>query len=216
MARKKIDFVARNYEYGTLDRFEANNFVDAVITSAFPITETENGTQQMDYDPLSKLMGLKINIIKFYGDVDFDKLSIDELYQLAVDIDIEDFKQSGINQIQFEDMLKAIDEKCDFIKQQMIMSSVNSDLDDLLEITSALSPMLEMADKVFKDTDPETMNKILKAFVDGKFELDATDVVDAVVNSENFKKNRADVIDAIKQGAADAVSNNVVPIDERK
>ena len=75
----KIDFETRHYEDGSLNRFEANDFVEAVVASAFPVTQDENGISSMDYDPLSKLMGIKMNIIKFYGNVDLESIGIDEL-----------------------------------------------------------------------------------------------------------------------------------------
>ena len=41
------------------------------------------------------------------------------------------------------------------------------------------------------------------------------DMQKAVVESDDFQKNRIDALEAIKQGAADAVNNNVVSIDRK-
>lgn len=213
--RNKISFEDKTYTYGSLNRFEANDFVEAVVASAFPTIEDENGKKSMDYDPLSKLMAIKVNIIKFYGDVDFKEISVDELYKLACDIDIEGFKQYDINVVQFEDMLKAIDEKCDYIKQQMIVAGGNG-LDELFDLVAQLAPIVEMANEVMGDTDPEITNSLMKMLAENGMELTPEDVVEATVNSENFQKNRENAIDAIKQGAADAVNNKVVSIDDRK
>ena len=96
----KIDFETRHYADESLNRFEANDFVEAVVASAFPVTQDENGISSMDYDPLSKLMGIKMNIIKFYGNVDLESIGIDELYTLASDIDIDEFvDENDINKI---------------------------------------------------------------------------------------------------------------------
>lgn len=213
--RNKISFEDKVYTYGSLDRFEANDFVKAVVASAFPTVEDEDGKKSMDYDPLSKLMAIKVNIIKFYGDVNFEEISVDELYRLACDIDIEDFKNYDINVVQFEDMLKAIDEKCDYIKQQMILAGSNG-LDELFDLVGQLAPIVEMANEVMGDTDPEITNSLMKMLAENGMELTPEDVVEATVNSENFQKNRENAIDAIKQGAADAVNNKVVSIDDRK
>lgn len=213
--RNKISFEDKTYTYGSLDRFEANDFVEAVVASAFPTVEDEDGKKSMDYDPLSKLMAIKVNIIKFYGDVNFEEISVDELYRLACDIDIEDFKNYDINVVQFEDILKAIDEKCDYIKQQMILAGSNG-LDELFDLVGQLAPIVEMANEVMGDTDPEITNSLMKMLAENGMELTPEDVVEATVNSENFQKNRENAIDAIKQGAADAVNNKVVSIDDRK
>lgn len=213
--RNKISFEDKTYTYGSLDRFEANDFVEAVVASAFPTVEDEDGKKSIDYDPLSKLMAIKVNIIKFYGDVDFEEISVDELYRLACDIDIEDFKNYDINVVQFEDILKAIDEKCDYIKQQMILAGSNG-LDELFDLVGQLAPIVEMANEVMGDTDPEITNSLMKILSENGMELTPEDVVEATINSENFQKNRENAIDAIKQGAADAVNNKVVSIDDRK
>lgn len=213
--RNKISLEDKTYTYGSLDRFEANDFVEAVVASAFPTVEDENGKKSMDYDPLSKLMAIKVNIIKFYGDVDFDEISVDELYRLACDIDIDDFKNYDINVVQFEDILKAIDEKCDYIKQQMILASSNG-LDELFDLVAQLTPIVNMANEVMNETDPEILNNLMQSLAENGFELTPEDVVEATINSENFQKNRENAIDAIKQGAADAVNNKIVSIDDRK
>lgn len=214
---KRIQFEKTVYAYDSLNRFEADDFVEAVVTSAFPTTTDENGNKQMDYDPMSKIMAVKVNIIKFYGDIDLEKINADELYDLACDIDIERFKTDyGINAVQFDDILQAIDEKCDYIKQYMVASSINSDVEDLLEIVSSMKPILEMANEVFENTDPEVMHKLLTSFADNDFNLNPDDIAEAVITSENFQKNRIDAIEAIKQGAAEAVKNNVVSINDRK
>ena len=161
----KIDFETRHYEDGSLNRFEANDFVEAVVTSAFPVTQDENGISSMDYDPLSKLMGIKMNIIKFYGNVDLESIGIDELYTLASDIDVDEFvDENDINKVQFKDMLTAIDDKCDYIKQQLIASAIDIKLDskdvnfkvegvdDLVESVVALAPALEYINEVFAET----------------------------------------------------------------
>ena len=36
----KIAFETRHYEDGSLNRFEANDFVEDVVASAFPVTQT--------------------------------------------------------------------------------------------------------------------------------------------------------------------------------
>ena len=214
---RRIQFEKTVYAYDSLNRFEADDFVEAVVTSAFPTTTDENGNKQMDYDPMSKIMAIKVNIIKFYGDIDLEKINADELYDLACDIDIEKFKTDyNINAVQFDDILQAINEKCDYIKQHMVASSINSDVEDLLEITSNMKPILEMANEVFGNTDPEVMHKLITSFADNDFNLNPDDIADAVITSENFQKNRIDAIEAIKQGAAEAVKNNVVSINDRK
>lgn len=211
----KIHFEAKQYIYGSLNRFEVNDFVEAVVASAFPTTEDENGKKTMDYDPLSKLMAIKVNIIKFYGDVDLEDISVDELYKLACDIDIEGFKQYDINVVQFEDMLKAIDERCDYIKQQMVVTGDNG-LDELFDLVAQLAPIVNMANDVMDGVDTEILNNLMQSLAENGFELTPEDVVEATVNSKNFQKNRENAIDAIKQGAAGAVKNKVVSIDDRK
>ena len=217
----KIDFETRHYEDGSLNRFEANDFVEAVVTSAFPVTQDENGISSMDYDPLSKLMGIKMNIIKFYGNVDLESIGIDELYTLASDI------ENDINKVQFKDMLTAIDDKCDYIKQQLIASAIDIKLDskdvnfkvegvdDLVESVVALAPALEYINEVFAKADPEVTQKMMQYFAEHGFDFTAEDITKAVVESDDFQKNRIDALEAIKQGAADAVNNNVVSIDRK-
>lgn len=224
----KIAFEARHYEDGSLNRFEANDFVEAVVASAFPVTQDENGQSSMDYDPLGKLMGIKMNIIKFYGDVDLENIDIDELYALASDIDIDDFvEDNDINEVQFKDMLTAIDEKCDYIKQQLVASAVDvkldgSDIDfkiegvdELVDVVATMAPILEYINEVFANADPEVTQKMMQYFAESGFDFTAEDITKAVVESDDFQKNRIDAMEAIKQGAADAVKNNVVPIDRK-
>ena len=182
----------------------------------------------MDYDPLSKLMGIKMNIIKFYGNVDLESIGIDELYTLASDIDVDEFvDENDINKVQFKDMLTAIDEKCDYIKQQLIASAIDIKLDskdvnfkvegvdDLVESVVALAPALEYINEVFAKADPEVTQKMMQYFVEHGFDFTAEDITKAVVESDDFQKNRIDALEAIKQGAADAVNNNVVSIDRK-
>ena len=182
----------------------------------------------MDYDPLSKLMGIKMNIIKFYGNVDLESIGIDELYTLASDINVDEFvDENDINKVQFKDMLTAIDEKCDYIKQQLIASAVDIKLDskdvnfkvegvdDLVESVVALAPALEYINEVFAKADPEVTQKMMQYFAEHGFDFTAEDITKAVVESDDFQKNRIDALEAIKQGAADAVNNNVVSIDRK-
>lgn len=224
----KIAFEARHYEDGSLNRFDANDFVEAVVASAFPVTQDENGVSSMDYDPLNKLMGIKMNIIKFYGDVPLDNIDIDDLYSLASDIDVEEFvDENDINKVQFNDMLAAIDEKCDYIKQQLVASAVDIKLDskdvnfkvegvdDLVESVVALAPALEYINEVFAKADPEVTQKMMQYFAENGFDFNAEDITKAVVESDDFQKNRIDALEAIKHGAADAVNNNVVSIDRK-
>lgn len=224
----KIAFETRHYEDGSLNRFEANDFVEAVVASAFPVTQDENGTSNMGYDPLSKLMGIKMNIIKFYGNVDLENIGIEELYALASDIDVDEFvDENDINKVQFKDMLTAIDEKCDYIKQQLIASAIDIKLDskdvnfkvegvdDLVESVVALAPALEYINEVFAKADPEVTQKMMQYFAEHGFDFTAEDITKAVVESDDFQKNRIDALEAIKQGVADAVNNNVVSIDRK-
>lgn len=224
----KIAFETRHYEDGSLNRFEANDFVEAVVASAFPVTQDENGISSMDYDPLSKLMGIKMNIIKFYGNVDLENIGIEELYALASDIDVDEFvDENVINKVQFKDMLTAIDEKCDYIKQQLIASAIDikfdskdvnfkvEGVDDLVESVVALAPALEYINEVFAKADPEVTQKMMQYFAEHGFDFTAKDITKAVVESDDFQKNRIDALEAIKQGAADAVNNNVVSIDRK-
>ena len=224
----KIAFEARHYEDGSLNRFDANDFVEAVVASAFPVTQDENGVSSMDYDPLNKLMGIKMNIIKFYGDVPLDNIDIDDLYSLASDIDVEEFvDENDINKVQFNDMLAAIDEKCDYIKQQLVASAVDIKLDskdvnfkvegvdDLVESVVALAPALEYINEVFAKADPEVTQKMMQYFAENGFDFNAEDITKAVVESDDFQKNRIDALEAIKHAAADAVNNNVVSIDRK-
>lgn len=224
----KIDFETRHYEDGSLNRFEANDFVEAVVASAFPVTQDENEVSSMDYDPLSKLMGIKMNIIKFYGNVDLENIGIEELYALASDIDVDAFvDEHDINKVQLKDMLAAIDEQCDYIKQQLIASAIDIKLDskdvnfkvegvdDLVESVVALAPALEYINEVFAKADPEVTQKMMQYFAEHGFDFTAEDITKAVVESDDFQKNRIDALEAIKQGAADAVNNNVVSIDRK-
>ena len=202
----KIDFETRHYEDGSLNRFEANDFVEAVVASAFPVTQDENGISSMD----------------------LESIGIDELYTLASDINVDEFvDENDINKVQFKDMLTAIDEKCDYIKQQLIASAVDIKLDskdvnfkvegvdDLVESVVALAPALEYINEVFAKADPEVTQKIMQYFADHGFDFTAEDITKAVVESDDFQKNRIDALEAIKQGAADAVNNNVVSIDRK-
>lgn len=224
----KIAFEARHYEDGSLNRFEANDFVEAVVASAFPVTQDENGQPSMDYDPLGKLMGIKMNIIKFYGDVDLDNIDIDELYALASDIDIDDFvEDNDINEVQFKDMLTAIDEKCDYIKQQLVASAIDIKLDgsdvdfkiegvdELVDVVVTMAPALEYINEVFAKANPEVTQKMMQYFAEHGFDFTAEDITKAVVESDDFQKNRIDAMEAIRQGATDAVNNNVVSIDRK-
>lgn len=224
----KIAFETRHYKDGSLNRFEANDFVEAVIASAFPVTEGENGQSCMDFDPLGKLVGIKMNIIKFYGDVDLENIDIDELYALASDIDIDDFvEDNDINKVQFQDMLTAIDEKCDYIKQQLVASAIDVKLDgsdvdfkingvdELVDVVATMAPILEYINEVFANADPEVTQKMMQYFAENGFDFTAEDITKAVVESDDFQKNRIDAMEAIKQGAADAVKNNVVPMKRK-
>ena len=210
----KIAFETRHYEDGSLNRFEANDFVEAVVASAFPVTQDENGISSMDYDPLSKLMGIKMNIIKFYGSVDLESIDIDELYELASDIDVDAFvDENDINKVQFQDMLTAIavDIKLDGKDVNFKVEGV----DDLVESVVALAPALEYINEVFAKADPEVTQKMMQYFAEHGFDFTAEDITKAVVESDDFQKNRIDALEAIKQGAADAVNNNVVSIDRK-
>ena len=168
------------------------------------------------------------NIIKFYGNVDLESIGIDELYTLASDINVDEFvDENDINKVQFKDMLTAIDEKCDYIKQQLIASAVDIKLDskdvnfkvegvdDLVESVVALAPALEYINEVFAKADPEVTQKMMQYFAEHGFDFTAEDITKAVVESDDFQKNSIDALEAIKQGAADAVNNNVVSIDRK-
>ena len=197
----KIAFETKHYEDGFLNRFEANDFVEAVVASAFPVTQDENGISSMDYDPLSKLMGIKMNIIKFYGNVDLESIGIDELYTIASDIDVDEFvDEYDINKVQFKDMLAAIDEKCGYIKQQLIASAIDIKLDskdvnfkvegvdDLVESVVALAPALEYINEVFAKADPEVTQKMMQYFAEHGFDFTAEDITKPLLNLMIFRK----------------------------
>ena len=56
---------------------------------------------------------------------------------------------------------------------------------------------------------------MMQYFAEHGFDFTAEDITKAVVESDDFQKNRIDTLEAIKQGAADAVNNNVVSIDRK-
>ena len=88
-------------------------------------------------------------------------------------------------------------------------------VDDLVESVVALAPALEYIDEVFAKADPEVTQKMMQYFAEHGFDFTAEDITKAVVESDDFQKNRIDTLEAIKQGAADAVNNNVVSIDRK-
>lgn len=194
--RKKLDFYVCDYDY-YLTRSECDEFIDAVVRSAFPIFMDDNGVKTTDYDPLSKITAIKMNIIRFYGNVDFKNMSTEDLYSMCADINIEGFKsQEGLNKEQFESILDSIDEKCEYFKQQLLFSSINNESitelirDYIDDKFSVIQPVLDS----LSELDVDVMRKMLEKIANGDFDIDERKVVDIITNSPEFQKHQDDTV----------------------
>lgn len=203
--RKKIDFCVCNYDY-YLTPQECDEFINSVIKSTFPIEIDENGIQTTTYNPLSKITSIQMNIIKFYGDIDFENTLTDDLYSMCSDINIDDFKkQKGLNVEQFENLLKVIDEHCEYIKQQLLFSSINND--SIIELVTefindkfaVIQPVLDS----LSELDVDVMKKMLEKIANGDFDVDERKIVDIITNSPQFEKHQDKTVSRLEEVVKD-------------
>lgn len=197
---KTLNFKICNYDYFLTSK-ECDEFIRAVVDSAFPVSIDENGIATTTYDPLSKWTAIKMNIVKFYGNLDFKTISMDVLYEMCSDINIEDLKkQDGLNVNQFEDVLKSIDEQCEYLKQQLLFSSINND--SIIEIISEMindkfsiiQPILDS----LSELDVDVMKKMFEKISNGDFDIDEEKLVDIITNSPKFQEHQDTTVERLQ------------------
>lgn len=201
----------------TLTHKEANQFVDAVVDSAFNIGLNENEEPFFQYDPLAQLTAIKLNICKFYGDMEIDKLDEDELYEMCCDIEIEDLKgkivigKPDFNYVQLNDIIKASEMKIDYLKQNLLEQSIDkrSSLDRLIdEIGDILIPFLKKLTNI-GEIDSDMINKFAERFANEDFDITPENLVNAVLNSKDNNSNDTSSASVDNQ-------KNIVFLDDQK
>lgn len=212
--KNKFDFCICNYEY-YLTPQECSEFINSVLKSTFPITTDENGVSTTTYDPLSKITSIKMNIIKFYGDVDFENTSTNDLYLMCSDINIEDFKDiKGLNVEQFENLLDAIDENCEYIKQQLLFSSINNEsiVELVMEVINDKFAIIQPILDSLSNLDVDVMKKLLEKMANGDFDVDEQKMVDIITNSSEFQKHQDSTVEKLR----DVIKNDKLKKGNRK
>ena len=184
----------KNNKYGvvktSLTYKEVNEFVDSVVDAAIILRSDEDGSLYYTYDPVAQLTTIKVNILKYYCDVDVVNIDPDELYDKCSGINMEELKscivvgQQDFNYIQLQDILKAVDLKIEYLQKEVLNAIIDkrSALDRLVdEVGEIILPFLKKITNI-GEINPEMINQFMEKMSQSDFQFNEKTLVDAVIN----------------------------------
>lgn len=135
---------------------EANDFINNVAYAGF--SKTEDGSIQ--YSPFFQKLELKSNFLDYYTDYEPHE-NVEDDYANFANFNLEDYEVSDVySSIQFKDILESIDEKVEYIKNQVFSNSSTNDknFEDLfvMYLSPLISKMNEMCEKETQRIEHET------------------------------------------------------------
>lgn len=143
----------------TLSFAEVLTFVNDVVNLCFG----END----EYNPEIKDFAIKRTTLDMYTNIELPTDPVD-CYQLIYESDIFDEVFQRINNVQFEEMIQAINDKIDY-KAQTEISAIRNQLADLFKTYDALQ---EKISAMISGVKPEDITNIISAVANGSFDTD--------------------------------------------
>lgn len=139
-------------------------FVDSVIKNCF-------GKKDGEYRPEVKDFAVRNCIIKHYTNISLPS-NIEKRYNLLYRSDLLNTVMNNIDQSQFDEMVKAIEEKLSHLAQANI-EAINRQMNELYTSFANLGKQLS-------GVDAEALNGVMNALSNGK--IDETKIVREVMN----------------------------------
>lgn len=168
---------------------ESMQFVNGIIDSVF--TQDEKGND-IDYSPAALHPLIQSTFVEMYTDYTFVE-NFDENFAIYMSVNIDDFNYvtNGLafNRIQYNGMLKAIEDGIDFRKQKMLQKNirVTSILDE--EIIKFANVLTEVVQKLPQGLDMTSIQPFMDK-INSMSNIDEKKLVKAVVNKNQSMKNR--------------------------
>lgn len=162
---------------------EANDFINNVAYAGF--SKAEDGSIQ--YNPVFQKLELKSNFLNYYTNYQPHE-NVEDDYANFANFNLEDYEVSDVySSIQFKDILEAIDEKVEYIKNQTFSNSSTNDknFEDLfvMYLSPLISKMNEMCEKETQRIEHET-KALMEAEKLSKAQTKQIEYLNAV--NENF------------------------------
>lgn len=162
---------------------EANDFINNVAYAGF--SKAEDGSIQ--YNPFFQKLELKSNFLNYYTNYQPHE-NVEDDYANFANFNLEDYEVSDVySSIQFKDILEAIDEKVEYIKNQTFSNSSTNDknFEDLfvMYLSPLISKMNEMCEKETQRIEHET-KALMEAEKLSKAQTKQIEYLNAV--NENF------------------------------
>lgn len=162
---------------------EANDFINNVAYAGF--SKSEDGSIQ--YNPFFQKLELKSNFLNYYTNYQPHE-NVEDDYANFANFNLEDYEVSDVySSIQFKDILESIDEKVEYIKNQVFSNSSTNDknFEDLfvMYLSPLISKMNEMCEKETQRIEHET-KALMEAEKLSKAQTKQIEYLNAV--NENF------------------------------
>lgn len=171
---------------------ELHGFIKTVVDSVFVIDD-EDGI--LKYVPENYDLFFKLAFASYYTDYESNDKNIEEIYNdigfINFDTDIYPIDYNQLNIIK-----ETINEKIDFLKQQLLNQSKKDSLSELLDsITSIVNNLNEK----LKDVDTSNVNELINGFIkiSGKMDnLSEKQIIDSVLKviNKTTKINKKNVM----------------------
>lgn len=157
-------------------------FISNVVDACF--ADIDNG-----YSPEFKDFAIRYNIISMYTNL---KLPDDmgHRYKILYLTDIIDVVMAKINMHQFNDIMRAIDDKIDakiYTNNEMFELKINSAIEQIATLSQTIASL-------FEGVDEEDIKNMVNAISNGK--LDEEKLVDAIVNTKVHAEKSDDIVNA--------------------
>ena len=164
---------------------ESLQFVNGVIDSVF--TQDEEGND-IDYSPASLQPLIQSTLVEMYTDYVFVD-DFDTNFAEYMSINIDNLMIGTINTIQFDGMLKAINEGIEFRKQKMLQQNikVTSILDE--EIIKFANILTEVVQNLPKNFDMKSVQPFMDK-INSMGKIDEKKIVEAALNKNHSLKNK--------------------------
>lgn len=152
-------------------------FVDSVVKSCF---EQDSGT----YIPEVKDFAMRSCIIEHYTNISLPS-NIERRYELLYRSDIFDAIMEHIDQLQFNAMIRAIEDKLSHLAQ----SNIDAVTKQMNELYASVEKMVERLGSEFDGIDGEQISKIVNAIADGQ--IDERKIVKAIISERQDMSGEA-------------------------
>ena len=168
---------------------ESMQFVNGIIDSVF--TQDEEG-RDTDYSPASLYPLIQSTFVEMYTDYVFTD-NFDENFANYISFNIDGFcfdvNGLAFNRIQYDGMLKAIEDGIEFRKQKMLQKNIKitSVLDE--EIIKFANVLTEVVLQIPKGLDMSSLQPFMDK-INSMGKIDEKKLVKAVVNKNQSMKNR--------------------------